>query len=98
MKLVNNGPSNGLLSDAAKPLHDPMLISHQYAPLWLISMQVMTFIDDDDNFEYILFKISPGLNELTHLSGKALYVQILLTLTGGNFIEYMDIFIWNLNM
>ena len=50
MNLVNNGPSNGLLSDAAKPLRDPMLTSHQYAPLWLISMQVMTYIDDDDKF------------------------------------------------
>ena len=69
MNLVNNGPSNGLLYDATKPLPDPMLPSHQYAPLCLISMQVMTYIDDDDNFEYILFKMSPGLNEFTNLSG-----------------------------
>ena len=32
--------------------------------------------------------MSPGLNELTNLSGKALYVHILLTLTGGNFMEF----------
>ena len=36
---------------------------------------------------------------LRDLSGKALYVQILLILTEGNFIEsIMDISIWNLNM
>ena len=36
---------------------------------------------------------------LRDLSGKALYVQILLILTKGNFIEsIMDISIWNLNM
>ena len=86
MNLVHNGPSNGWLSDAAKPLPDPMLTSHQYAPLCLISMQVMTYIDDDDNFECILFKMSPGLNELTNLSGKALY--ILLTLTWDTFMEF----------
>ena len=86
MNLVHNGPSNGWLSDAAKPLPDPMLTSHQYAPLCLISMQVMTYIDDDENFECILFKMSPGLNELTNLSGKALY--ILLTLTPDTFMEF----------
>ena len=74
MNLVNNGPSNGLLSDTTKPLPDPMLTSHQYAPLWLISMQVMTCIDDYDKFDCIFFKMSPGLNELTNHSGKALYV------------------------
>ena len=43
--------------------------------------------------------MSPGFNELRDLSGKALYVQILLILTEGNFIEsIMDISIWNLNM
>ena len=99
MNLVTNGPSNGMLFDAAKPLHNPMLTYHQYAPLWLISIQVMTYIDNDDKFECIIFKMSPGLNELTDLSGKALYVQILLRLREGNFIEsIMDIFIWNLNM
>ena len=99
MNLVNNGPGNSLLSDAAKPLPDPMLTSHQYAPLWLISIQVMTYIDDDDKLECIIFKMSPGLNDLTNLSGKALYVQILLTLTEGNFIEsIMDIYNWNLNI
>ena len=52
----------------------------------------MTYIDDDDKLECIMFKMSPGLDELTNLSGKALYVQILLTLTEGNFIEsIMDI-------
>ena len=81
-----SGRFYGWLSDAAKPLPDPMLTSHQYAPLCLISMQVMTYIDDDDNFECILFKMSPGLNELTNLSGKALY--ILLTLTWDNFMEF----------
>ena len=36
---------------------------------------------------------------LRDLSGKALYVQILLILTEGNSIEsIMDISIWNLNM
>ena len=59
----------------------------------------MTYIDYENNFQYIIFKISPGLNELRDLSGKALYVQILLTLTEGDFIEsIMDISIWNLNM
>ena len=43
--------------------------------------------------------MSPGFNELRDLLGKALYVQILLILTEGNFIEsIMDISIWNLNM
>ena len=86
MNLVHNEPSNDWLSDAAKLLPDPMLTSHQYAPLCLISMQVMTYIDDGDNFECILFKMSRGLNELTNLSGKALY--ILLTLTWDNFMEF----------
>ena len=37
------------------------------------------------------FQMSPGFNEL-RVSGKALYVQILLILTEGNFIEsIMDI-------
>ena len=99
MDLVDNGPGNGLLSDGAKPLLDPMLTSHQYAPLWLIIIQVMTYIDDENKFKYIIFKMSPGLNTLRDLSGKALYVQILLTLTEGSFIEsIMDISIWNLNM
>ena len=86
MNLVHNGSSNDWLSEAAKPLPDPKLTSRQYAPLCLISMQVMTYIDDGDNFECILFKMSPGLNELTNLSGKALY--ILLTLTWDNFMEF----------
>ena len=43
--------------------------------------------------------MSPGFNELRELSRKALYVQILLILTEGHFIEStMDISIWNLNM
>ena len=43
--------------------------------------------------------MSPGFNELRDLSGKALYVQILLIPTEGNFIEsIMDISMWNLNM
>ena len=59
----------------------------------------MTYIDDENKFEYIIFKISPGPSELRNISGKALYVQILLTLTEGNFIEsIMDISISNLNM
>ena len=99
MNLLNNGPGNSLLSDGAKSLPDPMLTSHQYAPLWLLSLQVMTYTDDDNKFEWIIFKLSPGFNELRDLSGKALYVQILLVLTEGNFIESMkDISIWNLNM
>ena len=75
MNLVNNGPGNGLLSDGAKPLPDPMLTHHHYAPLWLISIQVMPYTDDDDAFEFIIFKMSPGLNELRDLWRKALYVQ-----------------------
>ena len=59
----------------------------------------MTYIDDENTFEWIIFKMSPGFNELRDLSVKALYVQILLILTEGNFIEsIMDISIWNLNM
>ena len=58
----------------------------------------MTYIEDDDNCMYN-FQMSPGVNELRDLSGKALYVQILLVLTEGNFIESrMDISICNLNM
>ena len=68
---VNNGLGNSLLSDGAKPLPDPMLTSHQYAPLWL-SISVMTYIDDEIKFEWIIFKMSPGFNELRDLSGKAL--------------------------
>ena len=57
------------------------------------------YVDDENKFEWIIFKMSPGFNELRDLSGKALYVQILLILTEGNFIEsIMDISIWNLNM
>ena len=36
----------------------------------------MTYIDDENKFEWIIFRISPGFNELRDLSGKALYVQI----------------------
>ena len=99
MNLLNNGPGNSLLSDGAKPLPDPMLTSHQYAPLWILSIQVMTYIDDENKFEWIIFKMSSGVNELIDISGKALYVLILLMLTEGNFIEStMDISIWNCNM
>ena len=43
--------------------------------------------------------MSPGFNKSRDLSGKAPYVQILLILSEGNFIEsMMDISIWNLNM
>ena len=59
----------------------------------------MTYIDGENKFECVIFKMSPGFNELRDLSGKVLYVQILLILTEGNFIEsIMDISIWNLNM
>ena len=59
----------------------------------------MSYVDDENKFEWIIFKMSPGFNELRDLSGKALYVQILLILTECNFIEsIMDISIWNLNM
>ena len=59
----------------------------------------MTYIGVENKFDYIIFKMSLGLNQLGDLSGKALYVQILLTLTEGNFIEFiMDISIWMLNM
>ena len=56
-------------------------------------------IDDENKFEWINFKMSPRFNKLRDLSIKALYMQILLILTEGNFIEsIMDISIWNLNM
>ena len=59
----------------------------------------MTYIDDENKFECIIFKMSPGFNELRDLSGKALHVQILLILTEDNFIEsIMDISIWNFNL
>ena len=83
MNLVDNWSANGLLSDGATPLPDPMWTS----PLWLISIQLMTQIDDENKFECIIFKMSPGLNDLKDLSGKALHVPILLTLTEGNYIE-----------
>ena len=59
----------------------------------------MTYIDDENKFEWIIFKMSPGFNELIYVSGKAMHVQILLILTKGNFIEsIMDTSIWYLNM
>ena len=59
----------------------------------------MTYIDDDNKFECIIFKMPLGPNELKDLLRKALYVQILLAFTEGNVIEsIMDISIWNLNM
>ena len=59
----------------------------------------MTYIDDENKFEWIIVKMSLGFNDLRDLSGKALYVQILLILTEGNFIESItDISIWNWNM
>ena len=62
-------------------------------------MQVKNYIDDEDKFEWIIFKMSPGFNELRDLSGKALYVHVLLILTQGNFIEsIIDMSIWNLSM
>ena len=99
MNLVNNGPGNGLLSDGAKPLPDSIMTSHLYVFLRLISIQVMTYIDDENKFECIIFKMSPSLNELIDLSGKSMYVQTLLTLTEGNIFEFiMNISIWNLSM
>ena len=68
MNLLNHGPGNSLLSDGTKPLPDPMLTSHQHGPLWLISIQVMTYIDDENNCEWIIFKMSLGFNELRDLS------------------------------
>ena len=106
MNLVNNGPGNGLLSDAAKPLPDPNVdfssicsfVTHLDTSYDIHQCHI-AYIDDDDKLECVIFKMSPGLNELTNLSGKALYGQILLTLTEGNFIEStMDISIWNLDM
>ena len=47
----------------------------------------MTYIDDENKFECIIFKMSPGFNELGDLSGKAWYMQILLILTEGNFFN-----------
>ena len=49
----------------------------------------MTYIDDENKFERIIFKLSPGFNELRDLSGKALYEQFLRILTQGNFIEWI---------
>ena len=99
MNLLNNEPGNSFLSDGAKPLPGPKLTSHQYDPLWLLSIQIMACIDNENKFECIILKMSSGVNELRDLSGKALYVQILLILTEANFIEsIMDISIWNLNM
>ena len=49
----------------------------------------MTYIDDENKFAQIIFKLSPGFNELRNISGKALYVQILLILTQSNFIEWI---------
>ena len=49
----------------------------------------MTYIDDENKFEWIIFKMSPAFNELRDLTGKAVYVQILLILTQGNFIEWI---------
>ena len=67
--------------------------------MWLLSIQIMTYVDDENQFECMIFKMSLGFNELRDLLVKALYVQILLILTEGNFIEsIMDISIWNLNM
>ena len=52
----------------------------------------MIYIDDENKFECIIFNMSPGLNELRDLSGKVIFLQILLTLTEANFIEsIMDI-------
>ena len=62
MNLLNTGPGNSLLSDGAKPLPDPMLTSHQYAPLWLLPIQVMTYFDDENKFESIMFKMSTDFN------------------------------------
>ena len=61
-----------LWSDGTKPLPDPLLTSRQYAPLWLLSIQVMTYIDDENKFEWIIFKMSPGFIELKRSIGKSL--------------------------
>ena len=59
----------------------------------------MTYTDDENKFEWLIIKMSPGFNESIDLSGKAPYVQILLILTEGNFIaSIMDISIWNINI
>ena len=60
----------------------------------MIKLSSVMPADSESNFQ-----MSPGVNELRDLSGKVLYVQILLVLTEGNFIESrMDISICNLNM
>ena len=43
-----------------------------------------------NKFECMILKIPPGLNELRALSGKALFVQILLTLTEGIFYWFYN--------
>ena len=70
LNLVNNQPGNVLLSNVAKPLSDPVKTSYQNAPLGLISIQVMTYTDDENKFEWINLKMPPSLNEIRDLSGK----------------------------
>ena len=43
-------------------------------PTSLISTMWDVYTDDENKFECIIFKMSPGLNELRNLSWKVLYV------------------------
>ena len=58
MNLLNNGPYDSLLSDGVKPQPDPMLTSHDINML-LCDSSRYKHVDDDNKFEWIIFKMSP---------------------------------------
>ena len=73
MNLLNNGPDNSLLSDGAKPQPDPMLTSSYDIYRWWKTVWMNNF-QNVTRLQWVL-------------SGKALYVQILLILAEGNFFS-----------
>ena len=72
MNQLNNGPDKSLLSDGAKPQPDPLLTPHDINMLLQFVTPLDTsyeYVDDENKFEWMIFKVSPGFNELWDLSG-----------------------------
>ena len=76
MNFGNIASGNGLMPDGTKLLHEPKLTYHQYAPLKHISWPFVSHIRDENKFEYKVFKMSPGPNELRHLRSPETWLYI----------------------
>ena len=64
MKFDNNVYVNGLKAEGAKPLPEPKFTSHKKAFLQHISQPFLPHASEEESFQYKVFKMSPGPNEL----------------------------------